>query len=179
MKMKTIIKSVLSTFALVFIFIPNVNADGHSYTIDASNVSQYADMLTEGEKKMFEAYPDTYKVNVGKAEACSWPDDVMARSTSQGTMINNNEGIEVANSGQLPFINPTHPQHYIWNARMGTGTQSNVFRNVTITNVDSRGNITVGEQETNIIFPATKKISENMMMDCLHYSCRKIMHLQG
>ena len=154
MKMKTIIKSVLSTFALVFIFIPNVNADGHSYTIDASNASQYADMLTEGEKKMFEAYPDTYKVNVGKAEACSWPDDVMARSTSQGTMINNNEGIEVANSGQLPFINPTHPQHYIWNARMGTGTQPNIFRNVTITNVDSRGNITVGEQETNIIFPA-------------------------
>ena len=52
--MKTIIKSLLSTFALVFIFIPNVNADGHSYTIDASNVSQYADMLSEGSTKKAE-----------------------------------------------------------------------------------------------------------------------------
>ena len=94
MKMKTIIKSVLSTFALVFIFIPNVNADGHSYTIDASNVSQYAEMLTEGEKKMFEAYPDTYKINVGPTVACSLPADVASRSTSNGTMINNNEGFE-------------------------------------------------------------------------------------
>ena len=109
--MKTIIKSVLSTFALVFIFIPNVNADGHSYTIDASNVSQYAGMLTEGEKKMFEAYPDTYKINVGPAVACSLPADVAARSTSNGTMINNNEGFEAENSGQIPFPNPTDPQH--------------------------------------------------------------------
>ena len=115
-------KSLLSTFALVFIFIPNVNADGHSYTIDASNVSQYADMLTEGEKKMFEAYPDTYKINVGPATACSVPADVASRSTSNGTMINNNEGIEVANSGQVPFPNPTDAQHWIWNARMMAGT---------------------------------------------------------
>jgi hypothetical protein len=154
MKMKTIIKSLLSTFALVFMFIPNVSADGHAYTIDASNVSQYADMLTEGEKKMFEAYSDTYKINVSKAEACNVPADVMARSTSNGTMINNNEGIEVANSGQLPFPNPSHAQHYMWNARMMAGVQSNIMRFVTITNVDSSGNITVGEQETNIIFPA-------------------------
>ena len=154
MKMKTIIKSVLSTFALVFIFIPNVNADGHSYTIDSSNVSQYADMLSEGEKKMFEAYPDTYKINVGPTVACSLPADVAARSTSNGTMINNNEGFEAENSGQIPFPNPTDPQHYIWNARMNAGTQSNIMRFQTISNVDSSGNITVGEQETNIIFPA-------------------------
>jgi len=157
MKMKTTMKSLLSTFALVFIFIPNVNADGHSYTIDASNVSQYADMLTEGEKKMFEAYPDTYKINVGPATACSVPADVAARSTSNGTMINNNEGIEVANSGQVPFPNPTDAQHWIWNARMMAGTQSNILRFQTISNVDSSGNITVGEQETNIIFPAHEK----------------------
>ncbi|MDG2416518.1 MAG: DUF1329 domain-containing protein [Pelagibacterales bacterium] len=154
--MKTIIKSLLSTFALVFIFIPNVNADGHSYTIDASNVSQYADMLSEGEKKMFEAYPD-YKINVSSAVACSIPSDVSARSTSNGTMINNNEGFEVENSGQIPFPNPTDPQHYIWNARMNAGTQSNIMRFQTISNVDSSGNITVGEQETNIIFPAHER----------------------
>ena len=157
MKMKTIIKSLLGTFALVMIFVPNVNADGHAYTIDASNVSDYADMLTEGEKKMFEAYPDTYKINVGPSQACSVPSDVMSRSTSNGSMINNNEGIEVVNSGQVPFPNPTDPQHYIWNARMMAGTQSNIMRFQTISNVDSSGNITVGEQETNIIFPAHEK----------------------
>ena len=47
MKIQSIVKNLLSAFALVFIFIPNVNADGHAYTIDASNVSQYSDMLTE------------------------------------------------------------------------------------------------------------------------------------
>jgi hypothetical protein len=114
-------------------------------------------MLTEGEKKMFEAYPDTYKINVGPATACSVPADVAARSTSNGTMINNNEGIEVANSGQVPFPNPTDAQHWIWNARMMAGTQSNILRFQTISNVDSSGNITVGEQETNIIFPAHEK----------------------
>ena len=50
MKIQSIVKSLLSAFALVFIFIPNVSADGHAYTIDSSNMSQYADMLTEGEK---------------------------------------------------------------------------------------------------------------------------------
>jgi hypothetical protein len=72
-------------------------------------------------------------------------------------MINNNEGIEVANSGQVPFPNPTDAQHWIWNARMMAGTQSNILRFQSISNVDSSGNITVGEQETNIIFPAHEK----------------------
>ena len=157
MKIQSIVKSLLSAFALVFVFIPNVSADGHAYTIDSSNMSQYADMLSEGEKKMFEAYPDSYKINVGPTVACSVPADVMARSNSNGSMINNNEGIEVANPGQVPFPNPTDPQHYIWNARMMAGTQSNIMRFVTITNVDSAGNITVGEQETNIIFPDHEK----------------------
>ena len=157
MKIKSIVKSLLTASALVFTFIPNVSADGHAYTIDSSNVSQYADMLTEGEKKMFEAYPDTYKINVGPATACSVAPDVWARSKSNGTMINNNEGFEAENSGQIPFPNPTDSQHWIWNARMMAGTQSNIMRFQTISNVDSSGNITVGEQETNIIFPAHEK----------------------
>ena len=40
---------------------------------------------------------------------------------------------------------------------MMAGTQSNILRFQTISNVDSSGNITVGEQETNIIFPAHEK----------------------
>ena len=66
----------------------------------------------------------------------------------------NNEGFEVANSGQVPFPNPTDAQHWMWNARMMAGVQSNIMRNVTISNVDSNGSITTGEQDTNIIFPA-------------------------
>jgi hypothetical protein len=152
MKINFINKIILGAVTILF-GVSSAHADGHSYTVDSSNMSQYADMLTEGEKKMFDAY-DSYSINVSKGEACTVPADVMARSTSNGTMINNNEGIEVANSGQLPFPNPTDPQHYIWNARMMAGVQSNIFRNVTISNVDSAGNITVGEQVTDIIFPA-------------------------
>ena len=155
MKTNFMNKIILSAIAVLFSF-STAYADGHSYTIDASNMSQYSDMLSPGEKKMFEAY-DTYKINVSKGEACPVPADVMARSNSNGSMINNNEGIEVANSGQVPFPNPTEAQHYIWNARMMAGVQSNIMRNVTISNVDSSGSITTGEQDTNIIFPAHEK----------------------
>ncbi len=36
------------------------------FTITASNVSQYAGKLTEGQKAMFKTYPSTYKMNVYK-----------------------------------------------------------------------------------------------------------------
>ena len=40
MNIKSIVKGLLRAFAVVFLFIPNVNSDGHAYTIDSSNMSQ-------------------------------------------------------------------------------------------------------------------------------------------
>ena len=166
MKINTMIKLILSTFTAVFI-LSNANAGALKYTIDASNSAQYADMLTVGEKAMLAAYPDTYKINVYDDDACAIPADIMARSTSNGEMINGNEGIIVENSGQLPFPNPTHAQHYVWNLRMVAGFNSNIERNQAVSNVDSSGNITVGEQNTNIIFPA-HEINEGKFDDGLY-----------
>ena len=68
------------------------------------------DMLSEGEKKMFEAYPDTYAINVKQLLVAVAP-DVWSSFKNNGTMINNNEGFEAENSGQIPFPNPTDAQH--------------------------------------------------------------------
>ena len=42
-------------------------------------------------------------------------------------MINDNEGFEVANVGQVPFPNPSEAQHLIWNTRMSSSNVSSVF----------------------------------------------------
>ena len=150
----TMIKIILSALASVFIF-STANAETPKYSVTGSNYMEYSDMLSEGEKAMFANYPDTYVMNVyGSSAACTIPDVIASISNNNGEMINDNEGVVLENSGQVPFPNPSHPQHWMWNARLGQGWYSNVEREQTITNVDSVGTITVGSQQTNIIFPS-------------------------
>ena len=76
-------------------------------------------MLSPGQMAMFSAYPDTYRMDVYDSSGeCVIPADITAISQSNGTMINDNEGFEVANMGQVPFPDPSHPQHYVWNFRI-------------------------------------------------------------
>jgi hypothetical protein len=156
----TMIKIILSAFATVFIF-STANAETPKYSVSGSNYMEYSDMLSEGEKAMFANYPDTYRMDVyGSAAACSIPDTIASISNNNGEMINDNEGVVLENAGQVPFPNPSHPQHWMWNARLGQGWYSNVEREQTITNVDSVGSITVGSQNTNIIFPSHPNANE-------------------
>ena len=84
---------------------------------------------------------------------CTLDSEIAAISQSNGAMINDNEGIEVPNAGQIPFPDPSHPQHYVWNYRMYAGTVSAVDRIQTSVNVKADGSITTGQQDTNISFP--------------------------
>ena len=68
-------------------------------------------------------------------------------------MVNDNEGFEVPNVGQIPFPNPTHPQHFVWNFRMTGSYISNAQRVGTSTNVAADGSIIIGQQITDIVFP--------------------------
>ena len=150
-KLKNIIISAVVAFGFVS---TSALADGHKYTIDSSNYTEYTDMLSAGQVTMFSAYPDTYKMHVYDTGAdCKAPPSVTSISQTNGQMVNDNEGFEVANMGQIPFPNPSEAQHFIWNMRMNSSHVSSVFRVATSTNVQADGSIIVGQQETNIVFP--------------------------
>ena len=146
--------TIISLVAALGLSVTTVVADGHKYTVDSSNYTSYTDMLSPGQLTMFSAYPDTYKNHVYETGAdCQIPAEIKAISQTNGTMVNDNEGIEVPNAGQLPFPNPTEAQHLIWNTRLNSSNASSVFRVATSTNVQADGSIIVGQQETNIVFP--------------------------
>ena len=105
--------------------------------------------------------------------------DIAAISQTNGTMINDNEGLEVPNAGQVPFPNPTHPQHYVWNYRMYAGTVSAVDSVQTSVTVQADGSITLGQQETSIFFRLTQIQKQCMRIKIyLHCSCRKTLDHQ-
>ena len=150
------IKKLIITLVSSLVISSSVaSADGHvKYSVTADNVSEYASMLTPGMMNMFAQYPETFRMDVYENGAnCTLDSEIAAISQSNGTMINDNEGIEVPNAGQIPFPDPSHPQHYVWNYRMYAGTVSAVDRIQTSVNVKADGSITTGQQDTNISFP--------------------------
>ena len=153
--MKTMkLKKLLLTSILSLGLSVSAFAGGHKYSIDASNVSDYADMLSAGQLNMFAQYPDTYRMDVYDSSSdCQIDADVKAISQTNGTMINDNEGFEVPNAGQVPFPNPTDAQHFVWNYRMAASHVNALYRVQTSTKVEADGSITTGQQETNITFP--------------------------
>jgi len=151
MNIKNLLIALVTTLGLS---VPTVQADSPLYSIDSSNASEYADMLSPGQMAMFSAYPDTYRMDVYDSSGeCVIPADITAISQSNGAMINDNEGFEVANAGQVPFPDPSHPQHYVWNFRMNASMVSAVYRIATSANVQADGSIILGQQETNVTFP--------------------------
>ncbi len=168
-------KLIISFVAALGLSATSVIADGHKYTVDSSNYTEYTDMLSPGQITMFSAYPDTYKIHVYETGAdCQIPPEIKAISQSNGTMVNDNEGLELPNMGQLPFPNPTEAQHFIWNMRLNSSHVSSVFRVATSTNVQADGSIIVGQQETNIVFPRNPNtVSHMRTRTSMQCSCRK------
>ena len=154
------IKNLLITFvSVVFMSSSAALADGHiKYTVTSSNVAEYAGMLNPGQINMFAQYPDTYRIDVSEASpSCVVDPDIASISLANGSMVNDNEGIEVPNFGQTPFPDPSQAQHFVWNYRMYAGQISAVDRIQTSTNVKADGSITFGQQETSISFPTNPR----------------------
>tara|TARA_Y100000741_G_scaffold186701_1_gene141988 strand:- start:15 stop:1232 length:1218 start_codon:yes stop_codon:yes gene_type:complete len=146
--------TLIALVATLGFSVSTVQADSPLYSIDSSNASEYADMLSPGQMAMFSAYPDTYRMDVYDSSGdCEIPADITAISQSNGALINDNEGFEVPNMGQVPFPDPSHPQHYVWNFRMNASMVSAVYRIATSANVQADGSIILGQQETNVTFP--------------------------
>lgn len=93
-------------------------ADKVSFTITAANLEQYKDNLTPGQIKLFETYPDTFKMHVYPTRrSASMPQnvyDAIADNATKAELILGGNGISNAVLG-VPFPIPTTGLEVIWN----------------------------------------------------------------
>ncbi|WP_371189238.1 DUF1329 domain-containing protein [Thalassotalea maritima] len=88
------------------------------YTVTAQNLDQYKDLLTPGQIKLFETYPDTFKMNVYKTRrTASYPQhvyDETVKNATRSELIRGGNGISKAAVG-VPFPMPKDGLEAIWN----------------------------------------------------------------
>ena len=88
------------------------------YTIDSKNVAKYQALLTPGQIKLFETYPDTYKMNVYQTHrSASFPEHVYQAAIDNATsaeLTEGGNGITKAAVG-VPFPIPANGLEAIWN----------------------------------------------------------------
>lgn len=88
------------------------------FTITSANVGEYAQFLSEGQKKLFETYPDTYKMPVYKTHrSASNPQsvyDAVKANATRAELVQGGNGIKNAVVG-VPFPIPSNGVEAIWN----------------------------------------------------------------
>lgn len=101
------------------------------FTIDASNYSEYADKLTEGQKALFKKYPDTFKMPVYKTHrtgaAPQWVYDNTLKNAGTAELAEGGNGVTQAHGG-YPFPIPQNGLEAIWNHNLrwlGEGANKN------------------------------------------------------
>ncbi|QOL24993.1 DUF1329 domain-containing protein [Thalassotalea sp. LPB0316] len=92
--------------------------DKVQYTVTAQNMSEYRDFLTPGQIKLFETYPDTFKMNVYQTRrSASFPQhvyDATIKNATRSELIEGGNGITQAAVG-VPFPVPQTGLEAIWN----------------------------------------------------------------
>ncbi|MCT7358193.1 MAG: outer membrane lipoprotein-sorting protein [Thalassobium sp.] len=93
-------------------------ADKVKFVITGANYKQYAANLTEGQKAMFEKYPDTYKMPVYQTRRSSaYPQAVYDQTKENATktkLLEGGNGLENYVEG-APFPMPQNGMEAIWN----------------------------------------------------------------
>ncbi|MEQ3653017.1 MAG: DUF1329 domain-containing protein, partial [Glaciecola sp.] len=88
------------------------------FTITASNYKEYAEFLSDGQQKMFETYPDTYKMPVYQTRrSASNPQSIYDATKANATraeLLDGGNGIKGAAKG-IPFPIPANGLEAIWN----------------------------------------------------------------
>ena len=88
------------------------------YTVTNANKSQYSELLTPGIMKMFETYPDTYKMDVYQTRrTASYPQhvyDATKKNATDATLVEGGNGTKGASVG-VPFPIPANGLEAIWN----------------------------------------------------------------
>lgn len=98
---------------------PNPFADDKVIlTIDKSNLDQYKSLLSPGQIKLFEIYPDTYKMNIYQTRrTASYPQyvyDATKNIATKAELIEGGNGIINAAIG-VPFPIPANGLEAVWN----------------------------------------------------------------
>ena len=85
-------------------------------TINVNNYNEYkGTVLTPGQIKMFETYPDTFKINIYPSRrSCAVPPEVLELTDKNASLIDDGEGVDGI-VGSIPFPNPTEALHHVWN----------------------------------------------------------------
>uniref|UniRef100_A0A486XK59 Outer membrane lipoprotein-sorting protein n=1 Tax=Rheinheimera sp. BAL341 TaxID=1708203 RepID=A0A486XK59_9GAMM len=88
------------------------------FTIDKSNLDQYQSSLSPGQVKLFDIYPDTYKMNVYQTRrTASYPQyvyDATKNIATKAELIEGGNGIVNAAIG-IPFPIPDNGLEAVWN----------------------------------------------------------------
>ena len=151
------------------------------YTVTAQNMAEYKDILTPGQIKLFETYPDTYTMNVYQTRrSASYPQHVYDESIKNATrseLIQEGNGITQAAVG-IPFPVPKDGLEAIWNhilryrgealTRQGGQAAPTASGNFTYIGFDEqlmlpynvKGAQPEELQKTNILFKFKQKVSE-------------------
>ena len=94
------------------------SADKVMYTVTNANKGQYAEFLTPGIAKMFDTYPDTFKMDVYPTRrSASYPQHVYDATIANATnaeLVEGGNGIKGASVG-VPFPIPANGLEAIWN----------------------------------------------------------------
>ncbi|WP_419811606.1 DUF1329 domain-containing protein [Bacterioplanoides sp.] len=92
--------------------------DKPKFEITAANYKEYADKLTDGQKAMFEKYPETYRMPVYETRRSSgYPDsiyDVTKKNATETSLIAGGNGMENYVEG-VAFPIPSNGLEVIWN----------------------------------------------------------------
>jgi len=157
------------------------STDKVKYTITAANVADYKAMLTPGQVKLFETYPDTYKMNVYQSRrSASYPEHVYQASIDNAgrtELVEGGNGIVNAAVG-IPFPVPKDGLEAIWNhilryrgealTREGGQAAPTASGDYTYLGFDDKLMIPYGVKgasaetlkETNILFKFKQKVTE-------------------
>ena len=89
------------------------------FRIDAKNLEQYADKLTEGQKQLIKQNPATYYIDVYPTHRTEvFPEKVLAATLRNATGCKAQKdytGLDVACRGGLPFVIPKNGNEVMWN----------------------------------------------------------------
>ena len=133
--------------------------DKIQFTITASNVAEYKGLLTPGQIKLFETYPDTYKMNIYQTRrSASYPEHVYQAvriNASRAELVKEGNGIQGAAVG-IPFPMPANGLEAIWNHTLRYRGES-VTRSAGQAAPTASGNFTyIGLKET-LLLPYSVK----------------------
>ncbi|HEX4895122.1 MAG TPA: DUF1329 domain-containing protein [Solimonas sp.] len=88
------------------------------FTITSANMAQYVDKLTEGQKALLKAYPNSYRMDIYPSHRDfgfqPWVCDTVKKNAVTAEVIDDGLGI-TGTSGAIPFPFPANGGEAIWN----------------------------------------------------------------